>query len=495
LKNSEDAPVNRRSFLARTGLVLGASAFSSRSHADEDPYTMTASEIALEVRAGSLSPVEVVKSCLERIDRIEPSVLAWVHLDRSGALETARTLEAEARDGRFRGPLHGVPIGIKDIIAVAGMVTTNGSAEFAHERPQSDAACVARLKAAGAVVLGKTATTQFASGDPAPTRNPWNLEHTPGGSSSGSAAGVASGMMPLALGTQTGGSVLRPAAYCGVVGLKANHGRISTFGVTPLAWSLDHVGIFARSVEDAALALGVLAGHDEADPLSSTAPKADYEAALREAIRPPRLGVPSSLFQDKAGSDVSAHLDGVASAFRGAGAVVEDVQVPESAAIVQDAYRILIRVEAATFHRDRFASHADSYRPYIHAIVEEGLSIPGVDYVRVLRAKRELRRDLSRLLERYDGFLMPVAPTSAPRGLASTGDPSLCVPGSVSGLPAIAIPSGFDSQGLPLAVQLIADGFREDRLLATARWCEAALAVPRRFPEPAVEGPSHVPGS
>jgi amidase len=295
-------------------------------------------------------------------------------------------------------------------------------------------------------------------------------------------------MMPLALGTQTGGSVLRPAAYCGVVGLKANHGRISTAGVTPLAWSLDHVGVFSRSVEDAALALGVLAGHDEDDPLSSTVPASDYQGALREAIRPPRLAIPRALFQDKASSDVSAHLDRVASTFRGAGAVVEDVQVPESAGILQDAYRIIMRVEAATFHRDRFRSHADSYRPYIHAIVEEGLSIPGVDYVRVLRAKRELRRDLARLLERYDGFLMPVAPTSAPRGLASTGDPSLCVPGSVSGLPAIAIPSGFDSQGLPLAVQLIADGFREDRLLATARWCEAALAVPRRFPEPAVEG-------
>jgi amidase len=350
------------------------------------------------------------------------------------------------------------------------------------------------LKAAGAVILGKTATTQFASGDPAPTRNPWNLEHTPGGSSSGSAAGVASGMMPLALGTQTGGSVLRPAAYCGAVGLKANHGRISAFGVTPLAWSLDHVGVFSRSVEDAALALGVLAGHDEADPLSSAVSAPDYPAALREVTPPPRLGIPRALFQDKAGSGVTAHLDSVASAFARNGAAVEEVQVPESAASIQDAYRIIMRVEAAAFHRERFATHAVSYRPYIHALVEEGLSIPGVEYARLLRARGEIRRDLSRLLERYDAFLMPVAPTSAPRGLASTGDPSLCVPGSVSGLPAIAIPSGFDSQGLPLAVQLLAGAFREDHLLAVAHWCEAALALPRRFPEPPGEGSSPVPG-
>lgn len=468
--------MDRRTFLASTGLALGATAFPSSERVLIDLTDLTAAEIARQVRAGTLSPVEVVEACLKRIDEVDRSVLAWVHADRSGALQSARELEAEARAGKFRGPLHGVPVGIKDIIAVSGMVTTNGSGEFAHERPQADATCVAKLRGAGAVILGKTATTQFASGDPAPTRNPWNLEHTPGGSSSGSAAGVASGMMPLALGTQTGGSVLRPAAYCGIVGLKPTHGRISTAGVTPLAWSLDHVGILARSVEDAALALGVLAGQDDLDSLSATAPTADYLAALRRGDRPPRLGIPRGLFGDKASEEVTTHLDAVASSFEGKGAAVEDVSLTNSAEDIRRAHALVMRVEAAAYHRERFARHADSYRPFIHAIVEEGLSIPGFEYARALQLQQEFRRDMTRAMERLDGFLMPVAPTPAPKGLESTGDPSLCIPGSFSGLPAIALPSASSAEGLPLAIQLIGGTFAEDRLLATASWCEAALA-------------------
>jgi amidase len=366
-------------------------------------------------------------------------------------------------------------VGIKDIIAVAGMVTGNGSPEFAHELPVKDATSVARLKEAGAVVLGKTATTQFASGDPAPTRNPWNLGHTPGGSSSGSAAGVATGMMALALGTQTGGSVLRPAAYCGIVGLKPTHGRISTAGVTPLAWSLDHVGIFARSVSDTALALEVLAGYDEADPVSETAPTMDYVGAT-ERGRPPRLGIPRWLYEDTAGAEVSGHLQAVASAFARAGAAVEDVSAPSSAGKLQDAHALIMRAEAAAYHRERFASHPEGYRPFIHAIVEEGLRVPGFEYARALRIQKEFRRDLTRSLAGLDALLMPVAPTTAPEGLESTGDPRLSVPGSLAGLPSIALPSALSPEGLPLSIQLIGAAFAEDRLLATASWCEAALA-------------------
>jgi Asp-tRNA(Asn)/Glu-tRNA(Gln) amidotransferase A subunit family amidase len=471
--------MNRRSFLAGTGLAIGATAFSTPrikgKREEENLYSLSATAIARRVRAGNLSPVEIVEACLKRIDKLEPSVLAWVHVDRAGALAAAKTLENEARAGRFRGPLHGVPVGIKDIIAVAGMVTTNGSGELAHERPEKDATCVAKLRAAGAVILGKTATTQFASGDPAPTRNPWNLEHTPGGSSSGSAAGVASGMMTLALGTQTGGSVLRPAAYCGVVGLKPTHGRISTAGVTPLAWSLDHLGIFARTAEDAAVVLGVLAGPDEADLLSSTAPHADYAAAMAHDAPPPRLAIPKELFADKVSAEVSSHLEAIAWAFRRDGAFVEEVTLPDFADSVRSAHALVMRVEAAAYHRERFTSHPDFYRPFIHAIIEEGLSIPGFEYARARNLQREFRRDMARALEGFDGFLMPVAPTSAPKGLQSTGDPVFCVPGSFSGLPAIAIPTGSGADGLPLAVQLISAPFSEETLLKAASWCEREL--------------------
>jgi aspartyl-tRNA(Asn)/glutamyl-tRNA(Gln) amidotransferase subunit A len=467
--------MDRRSFLARGGLALGAAAFPPPFRAEGDLHSLTAAEMARRVRQGTLSPVEILEACLRRIEEVEASVLAWVQLDRAGAREIARSLEVEARRGALRGPLHGVPVGIKDIIAVAGMTTTNGSGEFAHERPQADATCVARLRSAGAVILGKTATTQFASGDPAPTRNPWNLEHTPGGSSSGSAAGVATGMMALALGTQTGGSVLRPAAYCGIVGLKPTHGRISASGVTPLAWSLDHVGVFARSIEDAALALGVLAGRDDADPLSATAPTADYLAALTDDARPPRLGIPRWIYEDRASPEVRAHLEAVAATFAREGASIEEVSAPASAPAFQDAHALIMRVEAAAYHRERFARHADSYRPYIRSIVEAGLGIPGVDHASALRIQKEFRRDLIRALAGLDALLLPVAPTPAPRGLESTGDPSLCVPGSLAGLPSISIPSGLAENGLPLSVQLLAAAFSEDRLLSIARWCAARL--------------------
>jgi aspartyl-tRNA(Asn)/glutamyl-tRNA(Gln) amidotransferase subunit A len=436
---------------------------------------LTVTETARRIRAGDLSPIAVVEACLAQIEKLELAIKAWVYVDAAGALETARTLDAEARAGRFRGPLHGVPVGLKDIFNVAGMVTTSGAGAFAHERPQTDAASVARLRQAGAVFIGKTTTTEFAYSDPAVTRNPWNREHTPGGSSSGSSAAVAVRMIPLALGSQTIGSTLRPAAYCGIVGLKPTYGRISTAGVTPLAWSLDHVGIFTRSVEDAAIALTVLASPESTDGCAAPVPTVDYMAALGRPVRSPRLGIPRALFREQAGAEVNAHLDAVASRFATAGASVEDVALPSSALAVHDAGQLVLRVDAATFHQARFAKHADEYRPGIRRLVEEGLTISGVEYVRAQQARRRFREEMGPILQRFDAFLMPVAPTTAPKGLDSTGDPVLCAPWSFGGLPSIALPSGVSGDGLPLAVQLVAGVFAEDRLLAVARWCEEIL--------------------
>ncbi len=438
-------------------------------------YALTVIEIARRIRSGDLSPVAVVDACLERIESLEPAIHAWVSVDAVGARETARVLEAEARAGRFRGPLHGVPVGLKDIYDVAGMVTTSGAAPFAHERAQTDAAAVARLRHAGVVILGKTTTTEFAYADPTVTRNPWNLEHTPGGSSSGSAAAVAAQMIPLALGSQTIGSTLRPAAYCGIVGLKPTYGRISTAGVTPLAWSLDHVGVFTRRVEDAALALSVLASPGPTDGFSAPVPAGDDGAAAGLRMRPPRLGIPRALFGDKAGPEVSQHLEAMASRFAASAAVVEDVPLPPSAAAIHEAGQLVLRVDAATFHAERFARHADSYRPRIRALIEAGLTISAVEYVRAQRVRRRFGDEMGPILARFDALLMPVAPTTAPRGLDTTGDPVLCAPWSFAGLPSIALPSGVSADGLPLAMQLITGAFAEDRLLGVARWCETLI--------------------
>lgn len=453
---------------------------------------LTATDAAERIRKGALTPLALVEALLARIEALDGDLGAWVAVDRRGALEAARHLTAEARAGRWRGVLHGVPVGLKDIYHVAGMTTTAGAGPFAHERPTEDAASVARLRAAGAILLGKTATTEFAYLDPAATRNPWNPEHTPGGSSSGSAAAVAARMVPLALGSQTVGSILRPAAYCGVVGLKPTHGRVSCRGVVPLAWSLDHVGVFCRSVADAALALQVLAGHDAGDPLSAREPVPDFVAALSGAGKPPRLGLPRRFFLERASPEVAAHLEAVARRLARAGAGVDEVKLPPSFEGIHDAGTRVMEVEAAAFHAERFAAHAALYRPKIRALIEAGQKVSGVRYVTAQRHRSRFREEMAPAFERFDALLMPVAGAPAPRGLASTGDPTFCAPWSFSGLPAIALPSGLAASGLPLAVQLVAGAFEEGRLLAVARWCEEALAfaaTPPDRPEPSPRAP------
>ncbi len=447
-----------------------------------DPlHALTVSEAAAGIRSGRLSPLSLLEALLARIDARDPGLKAWVWVDRKGALETARQRVAEAQKHEFRGPLHGVPVGVKDIFHVAGMTTTAGAGPFAHERPTEDAESVARLRQAGAIILGKTKTTEFAYLDPADTRNPWNPEYTPGGSSSGSAAAVAARMVPLALGSQTVGSTLRPAGYCGVVGFKATHGRISCRGVLPLAWSLDHVGLFCRSVADAALAFQVLAGHDPADPLSAREPTADY--ALLKPQRPPRLGMPRQFFLERANAEVTAHLEKVGEMLARAGASVEEVKLPPSFQGIHEAGTRVMQVEAAAFHAERFAAHAADYRPKIRALIETGLKVGGVDYALAQQHRRRFRTETAPLFDQADALLMPVAGTPAPKGLDSTGDPTFCAPWSFSGLPAISLPSGLARDGLPLAIQMVSGAFDEARLLAVARWCEATLGFSAAPPE------------
>lgn len=440
-------------------------------------YELTAYEAAQRIRQRELSPVALVESLLQRIDALEAKVQAWVTIDRSGALATAKQREQEAQQGNIRGPLHGVPVGVKDIYYTAGLRTTCGSRIFTDFVPTYDATTVARLKQAGAIILGKTVTTEFATADPGPTRNPWHLEHTPGGSSSGSAAGVAARMIPVAVGSQTGGSIQRPAAYCGVFGLKPTHGRVSNYGVFPVSWCLDHMGPLARTVTDIALTLQVLAGHDALDPSTSQVPVPDYLQALQRADKPPRIGLVRQFYLERADPELRAHVEDVAHRLARAGTSVEEVKLPESFGAVLAAHRIIMHVEAAAVHAELFRKHADLYRPKLRATIETGTLIPGISYMQAQRIRRIFRQQMSQLLQHVDVLLAPAATGPAPRDLSSTGDPSFNSPSSFSGLPAITIPSGLSAAGLPLAIQFMGPAWAEDRLLAAARWCETTLNV------------------
>ncbi|MGH7310186.1 MAG: amidase [Candidatus Rokuibacteriota bacterium] len=424
-----------------------------------------ARDAAQAIREGRLSPVALVEACLACIKALDGELRAWVHLDEAGALDRAREREAQARAGQLVGPLHGVPVGIKDIIDVAGMPTTFGARAWAHRRAATDATCVARLRAAGAIILGKTVTTEFAYRDPSPTRNPWNRGHTPGGSSAGSGAAVGSRMVPLALGSQTVGSVLRPAAYCGVAGFKGTHGLVPVDGVVPLAWSLDHVGVFARSVSDVALALGVLI---------------DRELELVAVPRPRLAWAPSALAT--AAPDMVAHVRAATDRFAAAGAEIVAVTLPPSYAAGREASAIVLEVEAAAYHEEFFAAHEGDYGPEMGALVQAGLKRGATEYARANRRRLAFRDEIMPLLAAHDALIMPTAPSPAPAGLASTGDGSFCAPWSNAGVPAITLPSGLSPSGLPYAVQLVQAAGASSRLLAVAAWCERVLNFTARPP-------------
>jgi aspartyl-tRNA(Asn)/glutamyl-tRNA(Gln) amidotransferase subunit A len=386
------------------------------------PYELTVAQASARIARKELSPMELMQSLLRRIERLEPSLKAWVTLDPAAALAAAKESERELRRSGPRGPLHGIPLGVKDIFYTKGVKTTACSKVYADFVPAYDATCVARLKEAGAIILGKAVTTEFAYADPSPTVNPWNPAHTPGGSSSGSAVAVAARMCPAALGSQTVGSTLRPAAYNGIVGLKPTHGRISTYGVFSLAWSLDTVGVLARSVEDTALLLQTMAGHDPADPASSAEPVPDYQAALRRRRRRPRIGVLRGLFSERAHQEVRAHTEGVVQRLAQAGATVREVRLPESFVAHEEALAVTVPAEAAAFHRNTFTPDPKLYPPILRSTLQEGLRISAVDYLQAQRVRIAFREEIRETMREVDVLLTPSTPGPAPRDLSTTGD-------------------------------------------------------------------------
>jgi aspartyl-tRNA(Asn)/glutamyl-tRNA(Gln) amidotransferase subunit A len=429
------------------------------------------------IRKREVSPVEVTEACLKRIEALEPMLKAWATLDAAGAMAAARHCEQVLQRGEMAGPLCGVPVGLKDIFYTAGLRTAAGSRVYADFVPTYDATSVVRLQQAGAIRLGKTVTTEFATADPSPTHNPWNTAHTPGGSSSGSAAAVAARMVPVALGSQTGGSTLRPAAYNGIVGLKPTYGRISRYGVIPVSWCLDHVGILVRSVEDAALVLQAVAGYDAHDPGSLADPIGMYTTAVQQADTPPRIGVLQEFFTEAADAETRQHTEAVVTQLSRAGAVVREVALPESFGSVLAAQRIIMHVEVAAFHDQMFLTQREQYGPRLRESIESGHVIPAVEYLRAQRLRRLFQQDVEQMLSAVDVLLTPATPTPAPRNLSTTGDARFQSPWTYAGVPALALPSGLSQDTMPMGIQLIAPARQEERLLRAARWCERTLDV------------------
>jgi Asp-tRNA(Asn)/Glu-tRNA(Gln) amidotransferase A subunit family amidase len=434
---------------------------------------------AEEIRQGRLSPVALLERCLNRIDRYEERVRAWVLVDRAGALEQARRAEAEIKAGGWRGPLHGIPLGIKDIIDVFDLPTAAGSRLWKDSIARQDATVVRRLRSAGAVIVGKTVTTQYASFDPSPARNPWKTSRTPGGSSSGSAAAVACGMCLGALATQTGGSITRPASYCGVASIKPTHGLVSTHGVLPLAPSMDHIGTMAGCVRDLGIILQAIAGADPYDPDSQSFPVADPTAPREK--RPPHLDRVRGLFARHADTAVTAMVDRAVATLGDRGATITDITLPGSFEEVLQRHRTVMAVEAAAYHEQRLRRHPEDYGPCITQLLEEGLACAASEFARTKEHQERLSQEMRLNFGSHDALLTPATTCPAPDA-ATTGDPAFNSLWSYTGLPTVSFIAGWTDDGLPLALQLVGREFSEAELLAVADWCEEALAVPPREP-------------
>ncbi len=444
-----------------------------------DLFRLSLHDAAERIREGSLTSESYAASLLGRIRALEPQVRAWSWLDEAALLAAARAADGLRASGAPLGALHGVPVGIKDIVHVAGMPCAMGSPLFAGFVPVESAAVVRRLEAAGALMTGKTVTAELAYFQPGPTRNPWNLRHTPGGSSMGSAAAVACGMVPVALGTQTNGSVIRPAAFCGCVGYLPSRGRTPAAGILRFAPSLDQAGVFARNVSDAARMAAVLAG----DSVTG-----DTMAAAE--IRPPRLcAVRSPVWDltDEVQRRCFAHnLDALCAA----GAIVEERELPPAFNAAHAVHRTIMAAEAAR----EFAALQDAQRPRLsdalNRLLDEGRAISQPRYGAALVQRTELQALLASFLAGCDAIVTPPVRGEAPATLEQTGDPAFCTIWTLCGRPALGLPAGFGPRGLPLGLQLVGPDGDDARLLRVAQWVERVIAWSAPMPPVAMERPS-----
>lgn len=418
---------------------------------------LSACDAARAIESGSVTSEALTRACLERIEARESTVEAWAHLDPKAAIA-----EARARDsGPRMGPLHGVPVGFKDIIDTADMPTAYGSSIYPGHRPVADAACIALVRAAGGVMLGKTVSTEFAFVNPGKTRNPHNTAHTPGGSSSGSAAAVADSMVPLAFGTQTGGSVIRPASFCGVVGYKPTFGEFSYAGVKLLAGSLDTLGAFSRHVEDLALLRAALLG----------AP-----ASVTPTDAPPTLGLCRTPWWDQADADSQTAIENAAKVFAAAGATVREIEMKGDFADLIDANQTIMTYEGCRSLAHEMERHADKLSDRLKEQMTAGAAIPHAQYKSAIAMAARCRSEFGEMSSNLDALIVPGAVGEAPKSLASTGDALFNRPWTTIGVPCLTIPGHTGSNGLPVGVQLVGTG-ADENLLAVGVWAEAAVSM------------------
>ncbi|MGE4086340.1 MAG: amidase [Vicinamibacterales bacterium] len=467
-----------------------------------DVLFLPARELAAMMRARRLSPVELTDAYLARIEQLNPRTNAFITVTADLARRQAAAAEREIARGVVRGPLHGVPYAPKDILATKGVLTTNGSKVTATAVPTFESTITDRLARAGAVLAGKLNLLEFAMGSGVvsgfgPARNPWDLGRTPSGSSSGSGTALAAAMVPLSIGTDTGGSIRGPANFCGIVGLKQTYGRVSRHGVTTLAWSLDHAGPMTRTVGDAALVLQAIAGHDPLDPTTTADPVPDYSQALTGDIRGMRIGVPTRFFADDASAEVGAAYRAALATLQGVGATLVDVDVPH-AQYATSAGWVVAMAEAAAFHETRLRQTPESFDPIVRERLDAARFYAATDYIKAQRVRTVLMAEMATVFTQCDVMAVPagaaVPPPLDPPAVAGTDVKPGSTPerfrsgntflGNMTGLPALVLPCGFSAgpPALPIGLQLYGRAFDEFALFRVGHAYEQATDWHRRRP-------------
>ena len=472
----QDNPESRRQFLTQMAAAV--------------PSLSAASEM---VRRKSASPVELTRECLQRMEKYNPTLNCFITVMAEQGMAQAKELEAERQKGKLRGPPHGVPIALKDLFDTAGVRTTAGSAVFLNRVPTQDAEVVRRLKAAGAIILGKTNMHEFAYGATSvpshfgPVHNPWNLAHIAGGSSGGSASAVAAELCYGALGSDTGGSIRQPSAYCGIVGIKPTYGRVSTRGVVPLSFTNDHIGPMARSVEDATLLLNAIAGYDPMDSNCLDVPVPDYRLALQGRVSGLRIGIPRALFYEGLDPDIAAAVEAATAVLKKLTAGIRDVRLPDYGNVPVTA------AEAWAYHLPYYSKTPELYQPQVRTRLEGGRNITAHQYIAAKREIDLVRRTVREVFRDVDVLITPT--TAIPPDTIENADPEVPPPGGVAnslrntvpfdiyGLPTISVPCGFTRSGMPIGLQISGNHLAEMTVISLARAYERATEWHTRRPQ------------